>query len=104
MMSPLQISHEQTMSQRGGTTNSKLLLDIIILHHENVLSAHRLSVLGFMASCCKTSVVSDRKREPKKCMWNFRSGGGGNVLFNDALNTFYLRLYGVGHNGKVPLR
>ena len=23
--------------------------------------------------------------------------GGGNVLFNDALNTFYLRLYGVGH-------
>ena len=22
---------------------------------------------------------------------------GGNVLFNDALNTFYLRLYGVGH-------
>ena len=23
--------------------------------------------------------------------------GGRNVLFNDALNTFYLRLYGVGH-------
>ena len=22
---------------------------------------------------------------------------GGNILFNDALNTFYLRLYGVGH-------
>ena len=22
---------------------------------------------------------------------------GRNVLFNDALNTFYLRLYGVGH-------
>ena len=22
---------------------------------------------------------------------------GGNVLFNDALNTLYLRLYGVGH-------
>ena len=21
----------------------------------------------------------------------------GNVLFNDALNTFYLRLYGIGH-------
>ena len=21
----------------------------------------------------------------------------GNVLYNDALNTFYLRLYGVGH-------
>ena len=28
----------------------------------------------------------------------------GNVLFNDALNTFYLRLYGVRHNyGKEPL-
>ena len=27
----------------------------------------------------------------------------GNVLFNDALNTFYLRLYGVRH-GKGPLR
>ena len=25
------------------------------------------------------------------------STGTGNVLFNDALNTFYLRLYGVGH-------
>ena len=25
----------------------------------------------------------------------------GNVLFNDALNTFYLRLYGVGHNFMV---
>ena len=26
--------------------------------------------------------------------WNRKEG---NVLFNDALNTFYLRLYGVGH-------
>ena len=26
-----------------------------------------------------------------------RKGKEGNVLFNDALNTFYLRLYGVGH-------
>ena len=24
-------------------------------------------------------------------------GKEGNILFNDALNTFYLRLYGVGH-------
>ena len=24
----------------------------------------------------------------------------GNVLFNDALNTFYLRLYGLGHKVK----
>ena len=28
----------------------------------------------------------------------------GNILFNDALNTFYLRLYGVGTYGKGPLR
>ena len=28
----------------------------------------------------------------------------GNVLFNDALNTFYLRFYGVGHSGKGPFR
>ena len=28
----------------------------------------------------------------------------GNVLFNDALNTFYLWVYGVRHNyGKGPL-
>ena len=27
---------------------------------------------------------------------------GGNVLFSDSLNTFYLRLYGVRH-GKGPL-
>ena len=27
--------------------------------------------------------------------WHFRMEG--NVLFNDALNTFYLRLYGVRH-------
>ena len=26
-----------------------------------------------------------------------RFAGTGNVLFNDALNTFYLRLYGVRH-------
>ena len=28
----------------------------------------------------------------------------GNVLFNDALNTFYLRLYGVRHMDKGPFR
>ena len=27
-----------------------------------------------------------------------------NVLFNNALNTFYLRLYGVGHMVKGPFR
>ena len=28
----------------------------------------------------------------------------GNIVFNDALNSFYLRLYGVGHMVKGPLR
>ena len=27
----------------------------------------------------------------------YKEGKEGNVLFNDVLNTFYLRLYGVGH-------
>ena len=36
------------------------------------------------------------------CYWCFQQESGkgrkeGNVLFNDALNTFYLRLYGVRH-------
>ena len=33
---------------------------------------------------CNISLSNDKERE-------------GNVLFNDALNTFYLRLYGVRH-------
>ena len=28
---------------------------------------------------------------------NINQSKEGNVLFNDVLNTFYLRLYGVGH-------
>ena len=55
----------RTMTQRGRTTNSKLLMDIIILQCGNVLSAYRMCVLGFVASCCKTSVVSYPKREQK---------------------------------------
>ena len=27
-----------------------------------------------------------------------------NVLFNDTLNTFYLRLYGIGPNGIGPIK
>ena len=33
-----------------------------------------------------------------------KEGRERNVLFNDALNSFYLLLYGVGHNGKEPFR
>ena len=34
---------------------------------------------------------------PPLVFWGFLIRKEGNVLFNDALNTFYLRLYGVGH-------
>ena len=37
-------------------------------------------------------------------MTNKRGRKEGNILFNDALDTFYLWLYGVGHNGKGPFR
>ena len=30
-------------------------------------------------------------------MAHWQGSKEGNVLFNDALNTFYLQLYGVGH-------
>ena len=37
---------------------------------------------------------NERKKERKK---NKERKKEGSVLFNDALNTFYLRLHGVGH-------
>ena len=35
--------------------------------------------------------------EPRMLLWSSMGRKEGNVLFNDALNTFYLRLYGVRH-------
>ena len=38
------------------------------------------------------------KRSALILKWFWKEGRKeGNVLFNDALNTFYLRVYGVGH-------
>ena len=43
------------------------------------------------------------EEEEEECEWGDTEGNynrrfkEGNALFNDALNTFYLRLYGVGH-------
>ena len=34
---------------------------------------------------------------PHAVQWTRRGRKKGNVLFNDAINTFYLRLYGVDH-------
>ena len=31
------------------------------------------------------------------CIYSYMEGKEGNVLLNDALNTFYLRLYGIRH-------
>ena len=44
-------------------------------------------IYGYMASniWLRTILIVRKEKERK-----------GNVLFNDALNTFYLRLYGVG--------
>ena len=63
-------------------------------HHKN---DERFKVLGYISSgivigshwgCCHVAQ-------------NSLGGGGGrkegNILFNEALNTFYLRLYGVRH-------
>ena len=41
----------------------------------------------FYLTTNSTHFIHDYMKEEEK----------GNVLFNDALNTFYLRLYGVGH-------
>ena len=48
--------------------------------------------------------VMDSVQLPNSCSYTWCTGSSvsthqqeGNVLFNDALNTFYLRLYGVGH-------
>ena len=38
-----------------------------------------------------------------KCIYMYHEGKEGNVLFNDALNTFYLRLYGVRHTVKKEM-
>ena len=44
------------------------------------------------------NVIEQAKEiEEKKRVRGNKKGKEGNVLFNDALNTFYLRLYGVGH-------
>ena len=47
---------------------------------------HGMLVAGFSLSSCASARMN---------IWHQRKEG--NILFNDALNTFYLRLYGVGH-------
>ena len=54
-----------------------------------VLSAHRLQLAAqvFQLRVLRLQAGLSLHKEEEE----------GHVLFNDALNTFYLRLYGVGH-------
>ena len=53
-------------------------------------------ITSFLMMTLPASVVYCYRKEGRK---------EGNVLFNDALNTFYLRLYlALGRNGEGPFR
>ena len=67
---------------------------------------HEGSIRRPIAPQCTIIHVSSKEEEAGNVLFNdvlstfyLRLYGGkeGNVLFNDALNTFYLRLYGVRH-------
>ena len=47
-------------------------------------------------------LLAGDEANPKQTWQQSLSFQEGGVLFNDALNTFYLRLYGVGHKVKDP--
>ena len=51
------------------------------------------SIYGYMASADRSATVEQEGR--KEGTKEGRKEGERNVLFNDTLNTFYLRLYGV---------
>ena len=58
-------------------------------------------VLDYLLNCvcvCERERERERERESHSGESHVcASVNEGNVLFNDALNTFYLRLYSVGH-------
>ena len=79
----------------------------------------RQIILGVVSSNDIISVVSEKINKFRSCSSSNILGGvslnsvisgrkEGNVLFNDTLNTFYLRLYGIRHivrgNPLVPHR
>ena len=65
----------------NGELNAQIYWDEILQHHVLPLINVTSGILQYDNAMPRTS--TGRKE--------------GNVLFNDALNTFYLRLYGVGH-------
>ena len=63
----------------------------ITLHNIDLSEREATLVKHRYLGNCTNSLIS------KYCGQNTKGRKEGNVLFNDALNTFYLRLYGVGH-------
>ena len=69
----------------------------------NGFAAHPERVFNNSLGKCNTTTPSSlslnwqRCYDPRKRVQLITGRKEGNVLFNDALNTFYSRLYGVGH-------
>ena len=68
---------------RGSSDRSLMVNPLSYLSFKPVFQDWCNKGCGMCCSLCATRHVKGRKE--------------GNVLFNDALNTFYLRLYGVRH-------
>ena len=70
--------------------NSTLLPGHVVAAHEQTLQGRIFAYCLYGISQTKPlSCITERERDVKRME--------GNVLFNDALNTFYIRLYGVRH-------
>ena len=59
------------------------------------LSGHCLAIGGTEKQRSVFRLKGNYKKNKSRCLRLFIKEG--NVLFNDALNTFYLWLYGIGH-------
>ena len=57
-------------------------------HHERTL---------YLWATSRSSIPLERNSHFCGCLFSWRELTGGKVLFNDALNTIWMRLYGVGH-------
>ena len=60
-----------------------------------------MGILKMQVCCIQHEHSFPMGENPEIAKYNFylarALAGTGNVLFSDTLNTFYLRLYGVGH-------
>ena len=69
------------------------LQDILIYISDDI---NYVLLCGYYVTFIKSDLISKCPRA-KTLKYLFTNRKEGNVLFNDALNTFYLRLYGVEH-------